>query len=127
MRGTAALSCTGAPTGAACSLPTNESVSGSVASTFTVTLSTTARTSSWLLRPGSALGWMWVTALVGLALLPGSRPSLRRFIWLPLLLVGFLSSCGGGSGGTPAGTYALSVTATLNGTMQSQGLPLIVQ
>jgi hypothetical protein len=58
---------------------------------------------------------------------------------LSLLLVAFLISCGGngrnssgggggsGSGGTPAGTYNLTVTATMGSTHQSQTLKLTVQ
>jgi len=140
LSGTVSLTCTGAPAGAACSVPSSETVSATTASTFAVSVSTAAPTSSALHRPGSSLGWMWATALIGLGLLPGGdrrkrHSALRRFVWLPLLLIVFLVACGGGSGGgggsgsggTPAGTYTLTVTATLNGAMQSQALKLIVQ
>ena len=133
MSGTATLTCSGAPLGATCSLPGSESVSATSASEFTVSVSTMERTSSAL--TGRSLE-MWAMLLFGLVVLPTSGRKNRRALLhrasLSLLLILFISSCGGGgasrgTGGTPAGTYNLTVAASMNGTMQSQVLKLTVQ
>lgn len=136
--GTATLTCTGAPAAATCSVPTSVSVSATTASTFPVTVSTTASSNVALERKSSSLAWFWATALIGIVWLPVGGRS-RRFLakaaaTVSLLLVTFLISCGGGngeggtagSGGTPAGTYSLTVTATMAGMHQSQTLKLTV-
>ncbi|HTA24059.1 MAG TPA: FG-GAP-like repeat-containing protein [Terriglobales bacterium] len=141
--GSASLTCTGAPAKATCTVPGSESVSATSASTFTVSVSTTAPSSAILQRTGWSFTWFWATALIGMVWLPVSRKP-RRFARtiaavLSLLLVTFLVSCGGGNGssntggggspygGTPAGTYTLTVTATMGNTTQSQTLKLTVQ
>ncbi|MGO9648134.1 MAG: choice-of-anchor D domain-containing protein [Terriglobales bacterium] len=139
LSGTATLTCTGAPRGAMCTVPSSENVSAASASQFSVSVSTTAPTSAAFRSKSSLLGWMWATVVIGLALVPvggrSRRLGKRLFAILPLLLLTFLASCGGGngggggsgSGGTPAGTYNLTVTATMGSTNQSQILKLIVQ
>lgn len=138
--GTATLACAGAPTGATCSVPVTEKVSATTASTFTVSVSTKTPSGAALQRKTSPLAWFWATLLIGMVWLPVSGRSWhlarRGAVITSLLLVTFLTSCGGGSGGangegsgsggTPAGTYPLTVTATMGGTNQSQKLVLKV-
>lgn len=136
MSGTATLTCTGAPTGASCSLPGSINISATQASPFMVTVTTTASGSAAL--PGkSSLSWAWALFLLGVIAVPGEagirRLRKKLIMILPLLLIVMLTSCGGGGGGgsssgsaTPAGTYNLTVTATMGSMKQSQTLRLIV-
>jgi hypothetical protein len=139
LSGTATLTCTGAPAGATCTVPGSENVSATARSPFTVTVTTTAPSSAALRRRGSSLAWFWATALIGIVWLPVGQQSLRfarrTVAILSFLLVTFLASCGGGSsgggggspsGGTPAGTYTLTVTATMGSAKESQTLKLTV-
>ena len=129
--GTATLSCTGAPTGATCSVPSSVSVRGTKATQFNASVSTTAPTMGALVpqRFRPSLSW-WAVAIVGMLILPlvsHDKGALRRLaLSLPLGIILVISSCGGGnsrtggtggSGGTPAGAYTVTVTAT-SGTMQ---------
>jgi FG-GAP-like repeat/Cep192 domain 4/Protein of unknown function (DUF1573) len=137
--GMATLSCKGAPTSANCVAPANVTVSATSASTFTVTVSTTARSIAAITPNSSPLRvWLWGIAIFGMVLLLGSarrthlHPRLIRTLPIALLLL--LSSCGGGSSGTqtkatgtPAGVYTLTVTATSGSASQSLPLTLTVQ
>ncbi len=135
MGGTATLTCTGAPTGATCTVPGSENVDAAKASMFNVTVTTIAPASASLQHKSSRLPWFWATALIGVVFLPIGRRSRRGSAILPVLLVMFLACCGGGngggsgtgSGGTPSGTYNLTVTATMGSANQSQTLKLVVQ
>jgi len=136
LSGTATLACTGAPTGAACSVPASVPVDAGTASTFKVSVTTTARLSGALVPAQRSSPWFWAMTLTGLLVLPGSRGhrnwNSRCLTWLPILLVLFITSCGGGGGGsgssgTPAGTYAITVKASVGNTQQSIALKLIVQ
>jgi hypothetical protein len=137
MAGTASLSCTGAPTGATCTVPAMATVSASTPSTFTVSVTTTA---SSLAIPAMfkklPRNWIWPVGILALAILVVSSNK-KRVRWsvamaaVPALLI---CSCGGGSGGgrtnptaTPAGTYQLTVNATSGSTTQSVALTLVVQ
>jgi hypothetical protein len=103
-----------------------------------VSVTTTAQSGAILAPAQRPVGWLWATALFGLVFLPGNRRGLRsrlrRFSWLPMLLILFLASCGGsggggggsGPGGTPSGTFPLAVKATMGSTTQSVSLNLIV-
>jgi hypothetical protein len=141
LSGTATLSCTGSPTGANCSVPASEPFSSTVPATFNLSVTTTSRTVGELRLPAFApVAGLWVFALLGMVVHPGTRiptRSLRRYLPLTLLtLLLFACSCGGSGSsgspqpnpnGTPAGTYTLNVKATSNATVQTTSLTLIVQ
>ena len=134
--GTVMLSCTGAPRGANCSVPSSLSLNATSSQTLAVTVTTTSRTSASLFVHHSGL---WAILVFGLLVLPPSqqRRSLSRwltFLSLPLLLA-VICSCGGGNGpvaqananGTPAGQYSLMLTAAAGSNAQSLPLTLTVQ
>jgi hypothetical protein len=134
--GTATLTCTGAPTGANCSLPATVNLSATTASLFMVNVTTTGRTMAAVM-PNSFghLSWMWALFLVGIAARPRSsrkRRGMAVLRCLPFFLLLFIAACGGGgsaanSGGTPAGKYTLTVQATSGSLSQPASLTLIVQ
>jgi hypothetical protein len=132
--GTATLSCTGAPRGATCSVPPSVNVSATAASTATVSVTTEPHTFARLARPGARLGWAWAMGILGLVVLPGlPRGKWLRLRALPLWFLLFICSCGGGynapppnQGGTPPGTYILTVAASLGSSNQSVPLTLTV-
>lgn len=130
-----ALSCSGAPALSTCSLSSSSvTLNGSAPSSVTV-LVTTGRASAKLLTPvgfppaSTPQTVRWSAAgLPGLALLGiwvawrRKQPVrlLRGLAFARLFLIAsVLSSCGGGggnngTGGTPAGTYSLTVTGTFS-------------
>ncbi len=133
----ATLTCTGAPALATCSVPSTVTLNGASPSTVTVTVSTTASTiappgwrptrPSWPRGAGGGLWWLMALLALGMGTLMqrahvrGGRAVPRS--WLALgtvtLLVALWTACGGGSTnvvhnpGTPAGSYNLTVTATV--------------
>jgi FG-GAP-like repeat len=133
--GTASLTCTGAPTGAACSVPASINVSATSNVPFTVTVATTARTTA-MLGPGRSgpPSWLWAISIFAIVCLPMARG--RNRLGLPLrsafsvVLILFFCSCGGSSsnnsGGTPVGTYTVTVTATSGSMTTSMPLTLNV-
>jgi len=133
--GTATMACTGAPANAACSVPATITVSASNTSSFSVTVSTAAPSSSSLIPLVPSKHWMWATAIFGILVLPMSRSQIRsRLSRIGTIAViaglALLLSCGGGtsgSSGTPPGTYTLNVTATAGSATQSLSLILNVQ
>ncbi len=148
MSGTAFLSCSGSPTGTTCSVPGSQPYSAMASTTFTVTITTTPRTSGALHFQGfSRMTFLWAFATLGIVFLPGTRNGKRswgRYTRIaPLSLLLLLASCGGGAAantgtggagtpvtnpnGTPAGTYTLSVTATSGSMTQSSPVTLVVQ
>jgi photosystem II stability/assembly factor-like uncharacterized protein len=131
------LSCSGAPTLSTCTLsPTSVASGASSAQTITVSVTTTAATTSQLRREGDGAIVLAGMSLIGLLLLPVRR---RGAPWLALMLlcVGAgiaLTGCGGGgstnhgSPGTPSGSYTLTITAAQGTTYQAtQPLTLVVQ
>jgi hypothetical protein len=147
MSGTASLTCTGAPIGATCSLPSSQTFNATTPTTFIIKVTTTARLSSALTGPASKpasftpASWLWTIAL-GMLFMPGTRaPKWSALRWrrclglAPLLLLFFSISCGGGSmgsappqqNGTPSGTYSVVVHASSNSTTGSTTLTLNVQ
>jgi len=137
--GTATLTCTGAPKGADCSVPTSETVSATAASTFTVSVSTTSRTLAASAPSSLPFRWSFVTAVLCLGMIQirpkGRRRSTRFLRYLPFALLLWVCSCGGSGNpinvtnpnGTPAGTYTLTLKATSGAAAQSTSLTLIVQ
>jgi hypothetical protein len=134
------VSCTGAPSGAACTVsPSSLAVSSSSAN-VTVKVATTAPSTGALrpsplrpIGPGNSRLWLlWTLALAALGSLaqvtrgwvqPGMGRNRAGFVTFAtlLLVIGAMAACGGGGGGgvdpapqsntgTPAGTYTLTVT-----------------
>ena len=113
-----ALSCSGAPAQTICSVSPGSLTPGAAPGTATLTLTTTA-------RPSPSPGWM----LLGLSpgLLAFRRHNRARLAGLltacaALAMLAFASGCGQGNftgiaagGGTPAGTYLLTITGTATG------------
>jgi hypothetical protein len=147
---TVALSCSGLPTGATCSFSSASVAVNGSAATSTLTIATAAATAMNSkgkpfdpLAPGGV-----VFASFGLPIVLRRRQKTARLLrkaLLALLVVGvgtLLQSCGGGggssasggggggggggSGGTPAGTYTVTVTATAGSTMHSAAYSLTV-
>lgn len=128
LAGPVSLTCTGAPTAGSCSvLPNSVTASGSP-STVTVSVTTMARTSAMLARPGLRPGRLefalWFGGIPVIVLLGGTgatrqRRRARRLVLFALLImmVGW-AGCGGGNSstrvenGTPAGTYQVTLNAT---------------
>jgi hypothetical protein len=134
--GSVTITCalTSSPTGAS-DLPSCSNGSQAVtlsstttSGTATVTVGTTAATSSELVRPkmGPGKGWLGAGGGAVLALMlffgiPARRRSWRTMLGALVLMVimGAMAGCGGGGGGggnkgTTAGTYTFTVTATGN-------------
>jgi hypothetical protein len=136
--GSVSLSCSGSPLAASCSVPGSVSVS-STPTSFQVVVTSTARSTTGVL-PG--LGRerefpvltvaILSTGLLGLLVMSDARRRKTAVITFACLCVLAIAACGGGGGGThatgtPAGTYALTVTANNGaGTTQSINLTLNV-
>jgi hypothetical protein len=135
MSGTATLSCSGAPSGATCTVPATQSVNAETAADFKVTVTTTA---PLVASSERTLLWPWAVGIVCMVAASGTerrkrlvrRCSCLVLLCLPLVLI---SSCGGGGsngsgqGATAPGTYTLTVTAAANGVKESISLTLKVQ
>ncbi|HLJ40103.1 MAG TPA: hypothetical protein VKT50_01330, partial [Candidatus Acidoferrales bacterium] len=142
--GMVTLGCTNAPPAGGCSAsPTSAQISGATPVPFTVSVTTTARSSILpMARPGLRRRMLPATQMAIMLLLaltvlffagPWSRKSraLRPILVFSLLL---LASCGGGGSttttppsGTPAGTYAVQATATMAGATRTINLSITVQ
>lgn len=138
--GNVTLSCSGAPSGASCSLPSSETLSSTPVG-FQVMVATTPRTSASASGIHFGSRHMAAMAFLGLPALVLAGAARRRRKALALLGICLcllaIASCGGSSGsggggpkspgGTPAGTFTLTVTAANSaGTSQSMNLTLNV-
>ena len=135
--GTVSLTCSIAPVVSPapfCSVPSSVSVTGSSATSVTVKVSTTASGGAGSGPSANfppAIGWVLVLGSSSLLFVrKRRRPSLSAaLIVLAFMLMG---GCGGstystGSKGTPAGTYAATVTATSGSLSHTAALTVIVQ
>jgi hypothetical protein len=128
LEGTVQLSCSGAPQGARCTVtPATVTLDGSRLGQATVRVETTARAQAgpgrqWRPSVGPLRGLpllLGLMSLVGLATLAARRRRGWLALSMSLLLVLVWVACGGGgfmltssAGGTPAGTYALTITGS---------------
>lgn len=134
------ITCAGAPTGATCA-PANPSVTpnGTSASTDQINV-TTSSPSTAMLTPVKSTPWQ-LAAVLGLSFFGIVARRARRQLWgrlciLVVLGIGLVlaaaTGCGGSSskttsGGTPAGSYTLTLTATSGSTTHSTAVTLVVQ
>lgn len=127
------LSCSNLPPGASCAfspivvtlVPPNEFIN------FQLNVSTTARPVASLRPPGFKL-WYSLAGVFALALASSRKPFKRLGILACFLVLGLLTSCGGGSSGgsttpTPAGTFSFVVNGTSNGVTHSKAMVLMVK
>jgi hypothetical protein len=109
-----ALACSGLPANTTCTMTPSTVSGGSGASTLTIqTTAPQQETTARLERSGGG------ALLAGLVLLFVPRRWRRKGAWLAVLVVGLtlgtLTGCGGSgtlTGGTPAGSYTITVTGT---------------
>jgi FG-GAP-like repeat len=139
LSGTATLTCTGAPTGAVCSVPSPVAISATTPSTVKISVTTTSTTeASVSFRGFIPLGGVWVGVLFGIVLVPTvwrNRDSTRRYLGALVVSLVLICSCGSSTptgsttnpNGTPAGNYMLTVTANLNSVTETATLSLKVQ
>jgi hypothetical protein len=135
--GIVSVTCTGAPTGTTCNVPATVPLSATQITPLHVNVTTTASSMGTLRPTGFPTSpWLWAVGMLGCVILPAGvstkRSSRRHLTWLPLvLLLMSLCSCGGsGEGklnGTPAGTYNLTIMATVGSTREQMPLALTVQ
>ncbi|MGA2696256.1 MAG: FG-GAP-like repeat-containing protein [Terriglobales bacterium] len=136
--GSVSLTCSGAPKGAVCTVPSSVTVGTGSATLVNMSVTTTAAGAAVVHSKRGV--WMLTLGVLGFVLLPVSKkrsPFVKYLNVLPLALVMMLGGCGGGGSGseaggggsgTPAGTYSLTVTATATGASpQSITLELVVQ
>lgn len=146
--GAVALACTSVTGGGtpapACAFSLTSVANASGTSTLTIS-TTAAHALSGAVRPGSGPGFGWLAAsgsalFAGIFILGVPERRRRGVAGLGLMLLVFFAAgvgCGGGSsnsnggstttGGTPAGTYHITVTATSGSLSHTQLLTLTVQ
>ncbi len=136
------LSCSGLPALAACSFTATQVTPGTGTSAVTMTITTAA---TGTVAPGAPLALLLRLPVLGLVfagMLPGlgRRKRLATLLLLSVALAAvlLLAACGGGgggtttqapppTGGTPAGTYSITVTGTANGATRTTTVTLVVQ
>jgi hypothetical protein len=127
LEGSVQLSCSGAPQGATCSVtPSSVTLDGSSLEQATVRVTTKGRALAGPgrqgpppLGPQARLPLLGLMSLAGLALLMARRRRVGLVLGVSLLLALVWVACGGGGlmltssgGGTPAGTYTLTITGS---------------
>ncbi len=143
-----ALTCSNLPAAATCSFSPNTVTPGANQATSTLTLSTTAPANSfrWPLehrgRGPLDSPWTGMPALVLLVLLAmrlRAKPSDHRIslsLGLVFALLALLAACGGGGGGggggtkvggTPQGTFPITITGTSGSLPHSATINLVVE
>ncbi len=127
LSGTVSFTCSGAPAQATCTVsPGSLNLSGTVSAPVTVTVNTAARSAVWMISKPHFEQWIWVCWLgvlsaVSLVTIRMHRRGWRRawaLLGVATLGLALCAACGGsggthGAGGTPAGTYTLTVTASI--------------
>ena len=148
--GTVALACSGAPSGSTCTIsPTSVTVTGTTVQTATLTVNTTAPgfappwpgsgSRPFVPAPLEPIVFGTLAALLGLgfAAVPrrlrcppvGSRFATAVALLTVILLAGVMMACGnssGASGGTPTGTYTLTITGTSGNLAPTTSVTLVV-
>ena len=142
--GTVTFSCSGLPKASSCSFsPASLTNSGNVTMTVLTTIRAAVATWPRLDKPNPWLlmGLLSLAAMVGFGLSSSQPRRLRKLAPVlgtcAFLVAGILAGCGGGGGapqpivtpsnGTPAGTYAITFTATSPKGTASQTMNLVVQ
>jgi hypothetical protein len=129
------LSCSITPkesAGPTCTVPSSANVTGGTATPVQVTVGTAAATggfTSHAIMPPAASRLLWTLALfvLGVLLTRKSRVRLAPAVASATLGIAFLAACGGGSSGTPAGTYTATVTATSGSLSHNATVTVVVQ
>jgi hypothetical protein len=137
LSGNVTFTCTGVPQGASCSVPTHVAIDGATASRLNISITTTSRTLASFDSGKKIRGGMWIALILGMMFVTagcGKRNQRCLYVSIAFAELLLMSSCGGSSGesksnpnGTPAGTYNVSVTATLNSATETLKLTLVVQ
>jgi hypothetical protein len=140
--GTVNLVCAGAPAAATCTVnPTSLALNGTTPENFSVTVSTTARSSAFAFPPVFPkpllfnLGLLTLAFLATFAVAKLSRVTVRRQAGRLAAVLGVLllvAGCGGSTTkppvqtGTPAGTSTITISATSGSVTRTSTLTLIV-
>jgi hypothetical protein len=135
--GTATFTCSGVPNYATCTVSPSSVSIGLNGAPITVTVTTTAPSSTLLRPPPGGSLWALALLLAGFAFyFPKRRYRLSLLFCLAVLWMVFLSSCGGSSGGsgpppqktpgTPPGTYGVLINGSTGGAQNTYMLLLTV-
>lgn len=139
--GTVMFSCSGVPVGSTCGFNPASLAVGTIATNSTLTITTTARTLAAASPPAGGLGagFLSVALLTFGLVVVGSSSKKRRWqpVCLMLVTAAVLSemvACGGGSStrppptvGTPAGTYAITITTSSGATTHQSTVSVTVR